>query len=585
MLAAKKFEPYIRYIRFPLFRNLRPGLQIDFTHPITALVGPNGSNKTAILRALQGCPDYYDLGQYWYSTSLDPISENDRHRFIHGLWAPSAGEVVEAIKTRIRRGANPDAWEPSRPLLQDGMKRMPKLADGEEPPPDRTKTRWKAVQKKVTYIDFRSELSAYDKFFFHAAARPGKTTLLERKAFIRRKSPHMALSLETGRRQHEHFQVQRIAERAHDVTELQLRAISEILGRRYESIRVMAHRYFDVDGHTVLLKSFGHRYSEAFAGSGEFAVVMLVRAVTNSPPCSLILLDEPEVSLHPGAQRKLMDFLAQQAKAHRHQIVLSTHSPEIIRDLPPNAIKVFHPSETDGRVNLISQESDSSEAFFRLGVRLPQDKTIFVEDLLAAAIVRRAMQPLGEASNSQVAITPLPGGTNSIQTRFVPSFALTRNENNLVMLDGDQRPEDPIPEVSAVPDADMEETVSKALNGKPQLSPDGGGGVANEAQKLTQLKIVLNWVRENVDYLPGLTPEGLLLKMEGRENPDPDAKITKAIWVDRTTDALQRPPWQPVTSEEVLAEQERALANVSTETPEMAEIRARVKRFLQKGTK
>src|SRR5215218_6457470 len=120
MLAGNQFEPFIRYIRFPFFRNLREGMKVEFHHPITALVGPNGTNKTAILRALQGCPDYYNVGQYWYSTSLDPIY-GGRHRFIHGYIAPSVGEVVEVIKTRIARGDNPDYFEPSRPLLQDGM--------------------------------------------------------------------------------------------------------------------------------------------------------------------------------------------------------------------------------------------------------------------------------------------------------------------------------------------------------------------------------------------------------------------------------------------------------------------------------
>ncbi len=297
MLAANKFEPFIRYIRFPYFRNLRDGTKIDFGHPITALVGPNGTNKTAILRALQGCPDYYNVGQYWYSTSLDPIVGKERHRFIHGYRAQSTGGVVEVIKTRIAKGSNPDYFEPSRPLLQDGMPRMPELGPNDPLPPDRTLTRWKAIQKKVTYLDFRAELSAYDKFFFHTAPRPGKVTLADRKALVRRRSPHLVTSLATGRRQDIYHRIPRIVDRAHEVTPVQLKAISEILGRKYDSIQVMAHRYFDVEGSTVLLKSFGRRYSEAFAGSGEFAVVMLVVEVTQAPANSLVLLDEPEVSL------------------------------------------------------------------------------------------------------------------------------------------------------------------------------------------------------------------------------------------------------------------------------------------------
>ncbi|MBO3752791.1 AAA family ATPase [Streptosporangiaceae bacterium NEAU-GS5] len=98
MMLAGKFEPYIPYIRFPHFRNLVDHTEIEFTYPVTALVGPNGTNKTAILRAIQGCPGSKNMGKYWFSTSLDPIGPNDRHRCIHGYCAPSAGTVVEVVK-------------------------------------------------------------------------------------------------------------------------------------------------------------------------------------------------------------------------------------------------------------------------------------------------------------------------------------------------------------------------------------------------------------------------------------------------------------------------------------------------------
>jgi transposase len=75
MLAARKFDPYISHIRFPHYKNLAPDLKIDFDFPITALVGPNGTNKSSILRAIQGSPGNENLGVYWFSTSTDPIAE------------------------------------------------------------------------------------------------------------------------------------------------------------------------------------------------------------------------------------------------------------------------------------------------------------------------------------------------------------------------------------------------------------------------------------------------------------------------------------------------------------------------------
>ena len=103
MWSAHKFEPQIHHVRSPRFRNLEEGQRIEFQHPITALVGPNGTNKSSILRALQGCPDNENIGRYWFGTAIDVISAEERHRFIHGRWSESAKQVVEIRKTRIRR--------------------------------------------------------------------------------------------------------------------------------------------------------------------------------------------------------------------------------------------------------------------------------------------------------------------------------------------------------------------------------------------------------------------------------------------------------------------------------------------------
>lgn len=574
MLAAGKFEPFIRYIRFPRFRNLRDGTRIDFDYPITVLVGPNGTNKTAILRALQGCPDQTNIGLYWFSTRLDPIGPGDRHRFIHGYLAASVGEVVEAVKTRIARGANPDYFEPARPIVRDGMTPMPKLEPGEPLPPERTKTRWKAIQKNVIYLDFRSELSAFDKYFYHTPLTKRVTSLTEKKEFIRRRSRHLAESM-AGRREHPYYRTERIIEAARELTRAQVDAISELLGRRYASITVLAHRYFDVDGHSVLLHTSGLEYSEAFAGSGEFAVAMLVQAVTEAPAYSLILLDEPEVSLHPGAQRNLMSFIRAQAKTGLHQFVISTHSPEIVRDLPDEAIKVFQSNPSDGRVELISQKSDPSEAFFRLGVPSTETRHIYVEDALAGAIVERAIRLLGEGVHARVKIEPLPGGAGSIQTRLIPALALSGTEC-LVFLDGDQR-KPPPPKSDEIADSALRPTIEAILGGAPQLSLSGGPAGHSPEEEAAQLRSITEWVRTHVAYLPGIDPESLLLALAGEPVPDGGSQDAKRVWDEKTRGALGKKPWETITAADILAEQRRALARVDDMAAELVQISERVR--------
>ncbi|GAB2565052.1 AAA family ATPase [Kribbella endophytica] len=568
----------MRHIRFPFYRNLRTKLRIEFLHPITALVGPNGTNKTAILRALQGCPDYNNVGNYWYSTTLDPIIDGDRHRFIHGYIAPSTGQIVESVQTQIKK-AYPDYFEPSRPLLTDDMERMPKVTDDDELPPERAKTRWRGIDKQVIYVDFRSELSAYDKYFFHSPTeREREQTLLRRKKnVVRRNSPHLAESIRTERESHDYYRRERIVVVASAATGEQLMAISAILGRKYSEIRYITHRYYGIEGTTVLLKSFDHRYSEAFAGSGEFAVAVMVRKVMSATNYSLILLDEPEVSLHPKAQQRLMDFLGQECKKKKHQIVISTHSPEIIRELPAHAIKLLQQNEVDGKIDLVSQSTEPAEAFFRIGVRLDKVKTIYVEDLLAAAIVERALEPFGMAINTTVDIEPLPGGAEAISTNFVPSFALSSNSNAFVLLDGDQSTPDRPSTPATVSDADLEAVLKTLLHGEPALSLDGSNGVSSPGQKTVQRRKILDWTHNHLDYLPGGTPEALLMEMA---EIDGDKSEAKEYWCKLTTDVLSPPEWDRVSASDILAEQKRALARVELDHPVFKTIRERVKPFL-----
>jgi hypothetical protein len=299
-----------------------------------------------------------------------------------------------------------------------------------------------------------------------------------------------------------------------------------------------------------------------------------------APPASLILVDEPEVSLHPGAQRKLMTFLAEQSKRRKHQIVISTHAQEIVRDLPREAIKVLHPSEKDGKVELVSRYSDPSEAFFRIGIKLPRSKTIFVEDMLAAAVVKRAIRPLGESPNAQVEVRPLAGGAGGIQTKFVPSFALTKRDNTLVYLDGDQKPEIVGVRAEDVPDSQIENMVKYTAGGNVQIFPDGNSGSAGAESKRSQLVEILNWYHDHVAYLPGRAPEDLVA---GMAELDLNGSNAKVFWEELAKRELGRREWESVTALEILAEQERVLARLDSDCVELAEIRDRVSTFLASG--
>jgi predicted ATPase len=556
LLANGGFEPFIRHIRFPRFKNVEDGTIIEFSHPISALVGTNGTNKTSILRALEGSPGFNNFGNYWFSTNLDPISASVRYRFIHGYRAPS-GQVVESIKTRIANKADPDYFEPSRPILSDGMAAMPTPeATPASDRPFRSATRWSAINKPVVYLDFRHDIPAYD-IFFHMNWSGRKNDLRDKKALLRRRASHVATALDGLEASHSLYRVERVLEPARELPAASRAWVSRILGRQYSSIRIVKHSFYGVEGFTVRLSTDALSYSEAFAGSGEYAVAMIVESVLESARASLVILDEPEVSLHPSAQAELMGFLTKMCLAHQHQVVISTHSPDIIRPLPPHAIKVLTHNPMTGLVGMRSQEALADEAFLQIGAPAAP-KVVYVEDDLAIAFIQRATRGWAPDRRQLLSIRKL-GSASTISSRHIPTIVQLEHES-LVFLDGDQRPSTAIRPSAALLDAEVLPEIAQ-IGIRPNHLGLSGGNSDNEAEALLKGRAIADWAIDHLAFLPGETPEQLLLSMLGDNSPM-TADHAKHVWVERTQSDLGLPDASLVAANDILATQRRALAVV-----------------------
>ncbi|WP_284236021.1 ATP-binding protein [Mycobacterium antarcticum] len=590
MWSKGVFEPAIHYIRFPVFKNLVTGLRIEFSHPLTAIVGPNGCNKTAILRALQGSPTGNDLGNYWFGTAMDAIAPDARHRFIYGRYSDTARGLVEVVKTRIGRRRSsrskneidPDLFEPSRPLTS-APDNMDKYHFSGAQPKDGSKTRWNTLDKEVLYLDFRSQLSAFDWAFYHSEInRPGALTFMQalrlRKSAIRKRSTRLAGAISEQKRSDVWYGAERIIKPIHSVGEEELVAIQAILGRKYESIRVIHHRYFGRQGGwTVLMKAAGIQYSEAFAGSGEYAAVMLVCSVLAAEPKSLILFDEPEVSLHPSAQREVINFLSNVAKRHHHQIVLATHAPEMVRTLPVNAIKVLSIRADDGRVDMPSQGVAPHAAFEAVGASYDRP-TVVVEDRLAAALVRFAIKGLPIADSVDVKF--IPGGAETLWSHYVPMWAHDERGGLLLLLDGDQKTDEPVASGNVAPDH-LEEVVVASLNGNEPKLPYGSSEEESAGHRRESLRAVLDWRRMFVNFLPVDTPEEFLLRsrdsrLEQKTLHDEERKV-KGAWLEIATQELGR----PASGDEIFVFQQAEISKLSASDETVSLIAGIVQGFVE----
>ncbi len=373
------------------------------------------------------------------------------------------------------------------------------------------KRRDKPITKSVVYIDFRAELSAFDKFFYFGDTKKLKSK--NKQEFIRKKSGTLRKLLT------EEIEIIRTnAEPAnkpiHHLTEQELKWVSFILGREYISGEYLEHRLYRNDGYSVVFRTNFGNYTEAFAGSGEVAVVRLVMKVLAAKEYSLILLDEPEVSLHPGAQNRLKLFLLEQIKIKKHQVVITSHSPSIVHGLPKEAIKVFHQNPRNGRF-LIKENLTPEEAFYHIEFPIDNRKNIIVEDVLAKEIISGVLGKMGDETTNLFNIKFNPGGESVIKKEFIPVYCREENKKDFVIFDGDQRRLENHHDWRTFSTSEL--TINN-LKGKLReqtgedikFSVDGGQAGGNTEQQIELLKLCLDYYRTNVFYLPELIPEEII---------------------------------------------------------------------------
>ena len=76
----------------------------------------------------------------------------------------------------------------------------------------------------------------------------------------------------------------------------------------------------------------------------------MLTALYQDPPKSLLSVEEPELTIHPGALGVLSDILLEASR--RTQLLLTTHSPDLISRLPVKSLRAVE--KVDG-VTLINE--------------------------------------------------------------------------------------------------------------------------------------------------------------------------------------------------------------------------------------
>jgi predicted ATP-dependent endonuclease of OLD family len=100
--------------------------------------------------------------------------------------------------------------------------------------------------------------------------------------------------------------------------------LNQVLGQDFD----WAIEQRDSGNYYIKCKCQNVMHSSEGIGDGIWSIFTICAALFDSEPESVIVIDEPELSVHPALQKKLMRLLL--SYSGRMQIIISTHSPYFI---------------------------------------------------------------------------------------------------------------------------------------------------------------------------------------------------------------------------------------------------------------
>lgn len=211
----------------------------------------------------------------------------------------------------------------------------------------------------------------------------------------------------------------------------QVARLSQVMSRDYDNAR-MAISSIDPNREIPVLSKEQRHYSGFHQGSGETTVAELLR--TPLPKYGLILIDEIESSLHPRAQRRLVRDLAVAARNQECQIVITTHSPYVLEELPLAARTYI--LETAGRKEIVNGVSPQF-AMTKMDDTHHPECELYVEDLRAATWLAEILSR--HAREAFVRCSIIPYGSANLGVALGQMVNANRFPRpTRVFLDGDQ---------------------------------------------------------------------------------------------------------------------------------------------------
>lgn len=215
--------------------------------------------------------------------------------------------------------------------------------------------------------------------------------------------------------------------------------VSKILGSAYDDVYFQGVSANKRRGELGVAQRYGSTYSENNMGFGEGRLVHTVRLLETCPEQSIIVLEEPETSLHEFAQYEFVKYLIDVVNRRHHQIIMSTHSGIMMDALPPSARKLLVRSASGVKV---FDNVSSSRIRTALSAGERGHVILAVEDKFAQSMLREILRRHDVGLLECVEIIPfgddraVKSAKNVIRESGKSAFAILDGDKSEVPVEG-----------------------------------------------------------------------------------------------------------------------------------------------------
>lgn len=190
------------------------------------------------------------------------------------------------------------------------------------------------------------------------------------------------------------------------------------------------------------------------AGIGECLLMMLVSKlskefpsfVPNTPSIDIVLVEEPELHLHPRLQRVMLDFLIDYGRKGGSQLIFSTHSPTVLNVVQKEGGRTYRTEWDEKQQAITVQPVSTNDQVLSLlrsigaspGDILQAEKVLWVEGPHDVPVFRAWLTKVPSFQNQIIAVVSL-GGDDSASEDFEVKQLKILNPHSLVILDSERQ--------------------------------------------------------------------------------------------------------------------------------------------------